>query len=84
MKDKNTSIFEIERRKNFADSFKTFFEDLDTTVSTSTKDGYKMFAYLNRCVRYWPYRCGATGIDDYLKEIGVDINNPKDDRDLLI
>lgn len=78
------SIFTIERRRDFKDSFVNFFEDLNSVVSTSNGDSYKMFEYLNRCLRYWPHRCGATGIDDYLKGIGIDITNPKEDRDLLL
>lgn len=79
-----TSIFTIERRKDFPAAFSKFFEDLQSVVITSTGDSYKMFEYLNRCLRYWPHRCGATGIDDYLKGIGVDITNPKEDKDLLL
>lgn len=78
------SIFTIERRKNFPAAFSKFFEDLQSSVTTSTGDSYKMFAFLDRCLRYWPHRCGATGIDDYLKGIGVDITNPKEDKDLLL
>ncbi len=77
------SIFTIERRKNFPSAFAGFFEDLKTTVHTSTGDSCGMFEFLNRCMRYWPYRCGATGIDDYLRGIGVDITSPKEDRDLF-
>lgn len=78
------SIFTIERRKNFPAAFSKFFEDLQSSVTTSTGDSYKMFAFLDRSFRYWPHRCGATGIDDYLKGIGVDITNPKEDKDLLL
>lgn len=84
MKEKNTSIFTIERRKNFPEAFTKFFEDLQSTVSTSAGDSYKMFLFLDRCLRYWPHRCGATGIDDYLKGIGIDITAPKEDKDLLL
>lgn len=78
------SIFTIERRKIFSEEFSKFFEDLQSDVTTSTGDNYKIFLYLDRCIRYWPHRCGATGIKDYLKGIGVDITNPKDDKDLLL
>lgn len=83
-KDERISIFTIERRIDFPKSFAKFFEDLQSTVTTSSGDTYKMFIFLNRCVRYWPHRCGATGIDDYLKAIGVDITSPKDDKDLFL
>ena len=79
-----TSIFTIERRKNFPEAFSKFFEDLQSVVTSSTGDKYTIFEYLNRCLRYWPHRCGSTGIDDFLRGIGVDITNPKEDRDLLL
>ena len=84
LKNEGVSIFTIERRKDFSKSFAKFFEDLQSSVTTSSGDTYKMFIYLNRCIRYWPHRCGATGIDDYLKAIGVDITSPKEDKDLFL
>ena len=84
MSENELSIFTIERRMNCPEAVSKFFEDLQSTVTTSTGDSYKMFAYLNRCLRYWPHRCGATGIDDYLKGIGVDITKPKEDKELLL
>ena len=84
MKDQRTSIFTIERRKNFPEAFSKFFEDLQSQVITSTGDSQKVFNYLNYCLRYWPHRCGATGIDDYLKGIGIDITKPVDDKDKLL
>ena len=83
MKDQRPSIFTIERRKNFPEAFIKFFEDLQSPVITSTGNS-KIYEYLNYCLRYWPHRCGATGIDDYLKDIGVDITKPKEDKDLLL
>ena len=84
MKEQNTSIFTIERRMDFAKAFTNFFEDLQSLVHTSNGSNLKMFDYLNYCIRYWPYRCGATGLDDYLNGIGIDINNPRNDKDLLL
>lgn len=78
------SIFTIERRKDFPKAFTNFFEDLQTKISTTAGVEYKMFDYLDHCIRYWPHRCGATGIDDYLKSIDVDITKPKEDKDLLL
>lgn len=78
------SIFTIERRKDFKEAFSCFFEDLSSTVNTSTGNSCKMFDFLDKCIRYWPYRCGATGINDYLKGIGVDITHPQTDKDLLL
>ncbi len=78
------SIFTIERRKDFSVSFAGFFADLNSIVVTSTGVNLKVYEYLNYCIRYWPHRCGAIGIDDYLKGIGVDITDPKNDNDLLL
>ncbi len=78
------SIFGIERRKDFQEAFENFFEDLDSVVFSSNGTKHKVFDYLNYCIRYWPHRCGATGIDNYLEAIGVDINNPMEDRELLL
>ena len=57
-----TSIFKIERRKDFPAAFTKFFEDLQTEVITSAGNNYKMFSFLDRCIRFWPYRCGAVSI----------------------
>ena len=35
-------------------------------------------------MRYWPHRCGAVGIEDYMRAFNVDINNPQTDKDLLL
>ena len=79
-----TSIFKIERRRDFPAAFTKFFEDLQTEVVTSAGNSYKMLGFLDRCIRFWPYRCGAISIDDYLKGIGVDIKKPEKDQDLLL
>lgn len=79
------SIFTIERRKNFWESFTRFVEDLHLSkVTTSANAHYKMADYLDRCIRYWPHRCGAVSIENYLYDIGVNLTNPKDERDLLL
>ena len=78
------SIFTIERRSDFRTEFAKFFGDLQTSITTTNGTVYKLFVYLDRCIRFWPYRCGATSIDDYLKAINVDITNPKCDTDLLL
>ena len=84
MKEKITSIFTIERRKDFSVSFTKFLKDLKTMVNTSAGVHCQMLTFLERCIRYWPYRCGATGIDDYLEEIGVEFTELEEDRDLLL
>lgn len=79
------SIFTIERRKNFWESFTRFVEDLHLSkVTTSANAHYKMADYLDRCIRYWPHKCGAVSIENYLYDIGVNLTNPEDERDLLL
>mgnify|MGYP006866781844 CR=1 FL=1 len=78
------SIFELERRNDLQKSFYNFYEDLQEIVTTSTDEKCPMQKYLDRCIRYWPHRCGATGIEDYLNQIGGNFYQPKDDRDLLL
>ena len=51
------SIFEIERRKKFAEEFPNFFEDLKTEITIYSGKKYTVWEYLNYCIRYWPYRC---------------------------
>ena len=79
-----TSIFTIERRKDFPKAYTAFFEDLQTMVTTTSGKECKMFVFLEHCIRFWPHRCGAAGIDDYLKGIDIDIKNPKEDKELLL
>lgn len=84
MKEMGMSIFTIERRSNFPEAFSKFLMDLQSPVITTTGETFKIFLYLDRCLRYWPHRCGSTSIDDYLKGINVDITSPKEDKDLLL
>lgn len=78
------SIFTIERRRDFKSEFAKFFRELRTSITTTSGTVYTIIAYLDRCIKFWPYRYGATSIDDYLKAINVDITNPKCDTDLLL
>ena len=79
------SIFTIERRKNFWESFTRFVEDIYLSkITTSANAHYKMADYLDRCIRYWPHRCGAVSIEAYLYDIGVDLTNPEDESDCKI
>lgn len=78
------SIFEFERRRDFGKSFAVFFKDLETKVTTSAGMCYTVLGYLDYCVRYWPHRCGATGLDNYLREINIDITGLKDDKERLL
>lgn len=84
MKEMGMSIFTIERRRNFPEALTKFLEDLQSPVTTTAGETFKMFHYLDRCLRYWPHRCGSTSIDDYLKGINVDITAPKEDKDLFL
>ena len=77
------SIFTVERRKDLRDAYDTFWGDLNSIIKTSSYDTYPLIKYLNWCIRYWPYRCGAVSIDNYLEDIEVDYPWPKDDKDRL-
>lgn len=79
------SIFTIEKRIDFNTAFADFLSDMDkSSVEVSVGNRIKVSKYLDRCMRYWPYRCGATGIEEYLKAIGIDINNPNPKEDALL
>lgn len=81
------SIFTIERRKDFNECLGGFIEDIhNSVVSAGIGSGntMKVSEYLNHCIRYWPYRCGATSVDDYLKGIGIDMSNPEPTKDSLL
>ncbi len=84
MKEDVLSIFTIQRRRSFPEAFKNFYEDLFTEVIKSNGTTTSMHNYLDNCIRKWPHRCGATDIEDYLKCIGIYIDNPKDEKDLLL
>lgn len=78
------SIFTIERRKNFQESFEKFLDDLQKTITTSSNKCLKINDYLNYCIRYWPHRCGAISIQDYLCDIEIDISYLNNERDMLL
>lgn len=79
-----TSIFTIKRRKNFKESYDKFISDLQTVVETTTGKKYKMIDYLDYCIRYWPYRCDAISIDDYLSGMVTDTAINQEQRQLLL
>ena len=79
------SIFTLERRKNFKECFSRLMEDMDSSiVQTATGSKYSISKYLNRCIRYWPYRCGAGNINDYLEDCNINYEKNQSDRDLLL
>ena len=82
---KGPSIFDLERRKDFVTSFTSLFEELCTTdvCPEPTRLPMKMNLYMDYCIRYWPYRCGASSVPDYLDNCGIDITSPKSDVDFL-
>lgn len=82
--DSLTSIFTINRRKNFKESYDKFISDLQTVVETTTGKNYKMIDYLNYCIRYWPYRCDAISIGDYLSGMVIDTAINHEQRQLLL
>lgn len=79
-----TSIFTIKRRKDFKESYDKFISDLQTVVETTTGKNYKMIDYLNYCIRYWPYRCDAISIDDYLNGMIADKYTKQEQCKLLL
>ncbi|MBR0093078.1 MAG: hypothetical protein IJP92_15425, partial [Lachnospiraceae bacterium] len=65
--------------------FAEFLSDINNSVvGTSTGNTMKVSIYLEHCMRFWPYRCGATGITEYLQAIGIDTKNLQPDRDGLL
>jgi len=78
------SIFEIERRKDIVAAYKSFLTDLKKThVYTWTGFGSgTMRNYLDYCIRYWPYRHGASSISDYLENIFV-FEDSEQEEDIL-
>lgn len=79
------SIFDIERRCDLESAFAAFIADMRMVrVATLANKHYTVYTYLERCIKYWPYRCGASGIDDYLNSIGIDINTPKNEKEYLL
>ena len=79
------SIFTIERRKDFPETYSRFLWDLQSfKITASTGFRYTIFDYLNYCIRYWPYRYGAVSISDYVDKINVDFSDPQEDKDRLL
>ena len=84
MKMKRNNIFNVERRVDFSKEYNGFFEDVSKTKITTKMHGdITVMRFLERCIRFWPYRCGANSIDSYLKAIAVDITKPTCENDLL-
>ncbi len=77
------SIFAQKRTNNLRNSFTSLLDDIHSLEVSSSKGKFRMYDYLDRCLRYWPYRCGTTGIENYLKMIDVDINNTDDEMGML-
>ena len=79
------SIFTIEKQIDFNVAFADFLGDMDkSSVEISVGNKTSISKYLDHCIRYWPYRCGTTGIAEYLKAIDIDINNPNIEKDALL
>lgn len=80
----DSSIFTIERRMSLAEAVMAFEDDLSESVYPSGGEKSTVRKYLGHCLRYWPYRCGASSISDFLLNIGVDLNRPMNDRGRLL
>lgn len=74
------SIFSIERRINFIEEFNKLFSDLvNTEIKTSLGIKFGFYAYLDYCIKYWPFRCGALNISSYMKT--MNLNNIPENSD---
>lgn len=79
------SIFTLERRKDFYQSFTEFLSDIaNSIVGTSSGNTMKVALYLEHCIRFWPYRCGATGVKEYFAAMAIDMANPNPEKDALL
>lgn len=78
-----TSIFTIEQRLDFNELFTSFLKDLQSTKVEVGIEEYTMFNYLNRSLRYWPHRCGAKSMTEYLQLRGVDFNDKLSGKERL-
>ncbi|CBK75289.1 hypothetical protein CIY_27140 [Butyrivibrio fibrisolvens 16/4] len=81
--EKNLSIFSLERQNDLRIEFNKIRNDLSTKVRVDSKQ-YTIEAYLDVCVKFWPYRCGAISVKDYLNDIGVDTNEITEKSDILL
>ena len=79
----NSSIFSIERRMSLKEAIDRFEFDLIGEITPSGYSRCTIRKYLNHCLRFWPYRCGASSISDYLLNIGINDNYPMDDSGRL-
>ena len=77
------TIFALERRADFPTLYRQFLQDVKESYVDAASGKVKICNYLDRCIKHWPYRCGASRIDEYLFDIGIDFRNPKNDFELL-
>lgn len=82
---KSVSIFTIERRIDFDESYKRFIENLKRIiVSPHHESSLKIIGYLERCLKYWPYRQLVSCIDEYLSQIGVNYEHPESELECIL
>ncbi|MBO6129723.1 MAG: hypothetical protein J6P79_12630 [Pseudobutyrivibrio sp.] len=81
--EKESTIFSIARDKDLRIEFNKIRKDLATEIRVHAKK-YTIEQYLDVCIKYWPYRCGAVSVDDYLADIGIDSNRIYEEKDILI
>ena len=78
------SIFTIEKRKDFVKEFNKVDMDISNTIiKPSSGPKMSLYDYLNYCIRYWPYRCGALDISSYINSMNLTDVSEKSERFLL-
>lgn len=78
------SIFDIEERKSFSDSFFAFYNDIYNGFVIVKGKRKRLKEYLNYCFKYWHYREGKTSIWEYLESKGVDCEAVEAKQDKLM
>ena len=80
------SIFTIERRLDFSKEFEKINLDItNTMVKPSSGLQISLYRYLDYCIKYWPFRCGALDISSYINSMdSVAISGNPDKFKLLI
>lgn len=74
------SIFELERRINLRDAYKSVIDDLrETIVNPHAYCGETLFQLLDKSIKTWPYRNASNSIDMYARYHGFSLYGSKDE-----
>ena len=74
------SIFDLERRCNLLEEYNQIVIDLKSTFV----DKKNLVWVLDRCIRTWPYRQGATNIESFASSHGFSAFNDTSEADILL